>query len=217
MENKMKKAIIIIFVILLAANIQAKTFNVEKGVTTKKEITSWCGEPAIKKNIEGKECWFYDASDKSVLRKNEKMYMYFQFSDAGIVEDNYETTESSIPHIKPKSLQQVLKESEVSDRWALNKQKYGTPKYEAHKDDKIHWRYKISEKPKSEYIVEQVYKTIEFDKDGNFINESTSKNEAIVYKASSKDEMGKLLEALGEKYRNPEAVFNEKEDSAKNR
>lgn len=208
----MRKIFVILVIVFVAMEIQAKTFNVEKGVTTKSDILRWCGNPAFTKNIEGKECWFYETNDKSALKKYEKIYMYFQFSDAGTVEDNYETTENNIPYIKPKSLEQIFKEGKNYDRWVLNRQKYGPPDSEHNdiKNNKVCWSYIIGITPtQSEHLTKQESKIIEFDMEGNFIREYT-KTDDIVGCKLSKEEAEELLKTLGDKYRNPEAVFNEK-------
>jgi outer membrane protein assembly factor BamE (lipoprotein component of BamABCDE complex) len=109
-------ALITVALLVLAIDGQAQGISIEKGKTTKEEVSKFFGKPFLTKNIGNKECWFYESGDKVLGQKDANYVIYFQFSEKGILEDTYETTKGSIDNIKPRSLNEVAKKDIVEER-----------------------------------------------------------------------------------------------------
>ncbi len=155
-----------------------ETISIDPGKTTKSYVSDKLGEPYLIKTIDGKECWFFESGDNKTqpFLVNEKTVIFIQFNDKGIVEDNYSTTESGIPHIKTKSLEQVLKEKKEEEekdaRWRQNRNTYGKPDQESRDGTGETWYYIISKEPTDKKDTNKVkMKAIRFDKSGNFVKE----------------------------------------------
>jgi tetratricopeptide (TPR) repeat protein len=176
-KQKIKISLIVILT-LLSFNCYAEDLSIQKGVTTKAEVSDALNKPYITKMIGGKELWFYkDTGNKSFpLLSDKQMLLFIQFNDYGIVEDVGGITESNIPRLIPRSSLQIWKgdrdEKQRLENRARNQVKYGKPYQETRDEKGEAWYYVISKEPTDK---QDVYKTtmkeIKFDNYGKFIKE----------------------------------------------
>ncbi len=102
---------VITILVLLLPPCHAKEINIQKGTTTKAEITEALDKPYTTKTVVDKELWFYkNQSDKNFpFLSNEKMLLFIQFNNNGVIEDVGGIAENDIPLMIPRSSLQIWK------------------------------------------------------------------------------------------------------------
>ncbi|MBN2453702.1 MAG: hypothetical protein JXB40_05545 [Candidatus Omnitrophica bacterium] len=179
--KKQKIEIILIAIaILLSLNCYAEGLSIQKGVTTKAEISDALEKPYLTKMIGGKELWFYkNTGNKSFpLLSDKQMLLFIQFNDYGIVEDVGGIAEDNIPRLIPRSSLQIWKgdrdEKQRLENRARNQAKYGKPYQETRDEKGEAWYYVISKEPTDKKeVLKAKMKEIRFDNYGKFVKERT--------------------------------------------
>lgn len=147
------------------------------GRTTKSYVKDRLGEPYLILKIDDKDCWFFKSGGSSdQVLGDEDTVLFVQLNDKGIVEDSYSIQESKIPYIKPKPLEQVLKERKdeagKQEMREKNEADYGKPDYNIPDADGDTWYYNLSRSPAKINNGGKVNRrAVRFDNNGNFIRE----------------------------------------------
>ncbi|MBD3425653.1 MAG: hypothetical protein GF409_00295 [Candidatus Omnitrophica bacterium] len=165
---------------------RAAQFSIKSGKTRKSEILGFFGKPFFERTIQDKECWFYKSGMKVRSAEKKNYLIFFQFSDAGVVENVLLVMPGAIPALGKKVWEYRLEHDELGTQWRANLEKYGHPEKVFFSGEKIVWRCDTQEKVVSRedifhglaartVLVES--RIVEFDDSGRMLKDYVSRKE----------------------------------------